>query len=212
MHPVRDLEHLRSATEKRLADLESMTPGSRVLGSKQLDRTCAFVCIELLNCWVNFSRSLYFSSCFHAKDLNGTRIQTSKQLRRFADAQFFAAQRFTQRQLIVGRIDHRTEPNWVSKDTVNILLSEIGASNSVAVASALTFPNRVLIDLATVRNFYAHRNSQTASKVGKLGVNYGMRSGVAATDLCIAYAPGRPQSVVRDWIAELRTISEFCLL
>ncbi len=164
--------------------------------------------IELLNTWASFSRALYFSVCLGARDTSGNKITTNPVLRDYLDAQFHAAQRFARRPLTRGRITHRDEPNWFDKNTLITLMTDIGATNSATVVGALAYPSRVLTDLPSVRNFYGHRGEDTARKAANVARHYGMTSQTHPTNLCLTFVPGRPQSILSDWVTDVTEIIE----
>lgn len=58
----------------------------------------------------------------------------------------------------------------------------------------------------SVRNFFGHRGQDTARKAAGVGRNYGKPGHLHPAELCVAFAPGRPQSIIRDWAADLREI------
>jgi hypothetical protein len=69
----------------------------------------------------------------------------------------------------------------------------------------------VIDDLPTVRNFFAHRNSETALKVGRLSLRYGLKRIGHATDFVQAAQANRPVAIIEDWLAELDSIiSSMC--
>lgn len=211
MHPVRDVGDLYLVARRRIAYVESLLPSTRVPVSREVDRAVAFATIELLNCWAGFSRSLYFSACFGSRDVRGGRILTTLSLRDVLDAQLFAAQRFTRRRLQRGAVTHRDEPNWLQPSTLITLLDDIGATNLGTVTTALAGKSRVLTDLPSVRNFFGHRGQDTARKAAAVGRNYGMPGHLHPAELCVSFAPGRPQSIIRDWAADLREITKLAV-
>lgn len=206
MRAVRDVGDLYTVARRRIIYVESLLPSTRVAVTRDVDRAVAFASIELLNCWAGFSRSLYFSACFGARDASGASISTSVNLRDGLDAQLFAAQRFTRRSLQRGAVTHRDEPNWLQSSTLITLLNDTGASNLATVSTALAGNRRVLTDLPSVRNFFGHRGQDTARKAAGVGRNYGKPAHLHPAELCVSFAPGRPQSIIRDWAADLRDI------
>jgi len=206
MRVVRQTPELYRVARHRLYYLESLLPDQQVGFNRQLDRDVAFATVELLNCWARFSRSMYFSVCSGARDANGVRITTNVGLTDYLDAQLFAASQFTRRPLIRGKVTHREEPNWLDPAILQKLLKQVGASNEATVDAALSLQTRVFRDLPSVRNFFGHRGKDTALKAAAVGRNYGKPGSMHPTDLCLAYAPGRPQSILLDWSADIRTI------
>ena len=197
----------------RLFYLESLLPSSRETMDRELDRAISFVTVELLNTWANFSRSMYFSVCLGTRDTSGGRVTTQTAFTDFHHAQHHAAQLFKPKtQLVPGRISHREEPNWLEPNILQKLLSDIGASNEQVVIGALSVPTRAFKDLPSIRNFYAHRCQNTAEKAANIGRNYGAGASLHPTQLCLSYAPNRPQSILRDWIFDVRSVMQVAVI
>lgn len=208
MRPVRVIRHLYLVARKRNAYLRSLVPQYPVVACKPLDRRVAYVAIELMNCWAGFSRALYLSSCRGALDSRHRRITILQPLQTDEDAIRFASMRFNPRLTQLSKLTHRNEPAWLDPNVLITLLHDVGASNSGDVAAALSFQGRVLRDLPTIRNFYAHRAENTATKSRRLMVTYGLSSTNHPTEFCLAYESGRSQSVLLNWIDELTMIQE----
>lgn len=209
MQTVSEVRDLHLVARKRIDYLESMVPNILVRPSRALDKDISFVVIELLNCWANFSRALYFSSCRGARDGMGNKIVTTLPLGSLDDALDQAVWRFKPSVAgLPGPWTHREEPNWLDPNTLLILLQLVGASNSGDVSAALSFQTRALVDLPSLRNFYAHRTKNTAEKVRRMAITYSLPSIHHPAELCLGYAPGRPQSILADWVSELRLITD----
>jgi len=85
------------------------------------------------------------------------------------------------------------------------ILNAAGCSTAGGTNAAWSVGTTALDDLTKARNFFAHRNDQTAARLRAVGVAHGV-----ATDrvesLLTSRAAGRPQTVVEDWIDELETV------
>jgi hypothetical protein len=66
--------------------------------------------------------------------------------------------------------------------------------------NALALNTSLFVDLPTVRNFYAHRNSDTCRKVLSKARNMGVFGAKHADELMVAYLSGRPVSVFEEWL------------
>jgi hypothetical protein len=60
-----------------------------------------------------------------------------------------------------------------------------------------------------VRNFYAHRNDQTARAAKEIARHYTIAGLDHPTQILSTPAYGRPQVLILDWIDELTIIVEF---
>jgi len=197
---------LYGTARRRIDYIETLLPTKMVGFDRALDRDVAFVTVELLNTWARFSRTLYFSVCRGVRDSAGSRVLTSMDLRDFDAAQRFASQRFRNHPLPAGPLNHRHEPNWLDPNILQTLLNDIGATNSATVNSALSVSTRVFQDLPSIRNFYGHRGADTARKAKNVARNYMTSPSLHPTELCLTFAPGRAQSILRDWVYDLRSI------
>lgn len=206
MHVVDCTPDLYRMAQRRTYYIESLLPKTRVSMDRAIDREVSFAAVELLNTWARFSRTLYFSICRGTKDVGGQKITTTVSLSGFDDAQRHAAQFFKKYPLPPGKLTHREEPNWLEPTVLQKLLADIGASNVGVVDAALSLQTRVFQDLPSVRNFYGHRGQDTARKAANVGRNYQTSPSLHPTQLCLAYAPGRAQSILRDWTFDLRTV------
>lgn len=206
MRVVTHTPQLYWMARRRTYYIESLLPTSQVSKTRDLDREVSFAAVELLNTWARFSRTMYFSVCKGVRDANGTRVATSTPLPSFETAQRHAAQYFKKHQLPPGKLTHRDEPNWHDPKTLQRLLHNIGASNASTIDAALSLQTRVFQDLPSVRNFYGHRGEDTARKATNVGRQYRVGASLHPTDLCLAFAPGRAQSILRDWVFDARTV------
>lgn len=191
-----------------------MLPKGAPTYSREVDRATAFVAIELLNSWVQFSRSLYLSSCRGARDSSGARIRCDKVVYRDDNESLrIASNLFRTSPLALGhRMTQRDELNWL--EPVNLLkaLDHVGASNYGTVGAALSLQSRSLRDLPSVRNFFGHRGHDTARKVlGVHGViqHYSVRAVSHPTEFCLAHELGVPRSVLGTWLEEIAIVQEF---
>lgn len=206
MRAVSYTPRLYEMARRRTAYVESLLPSTRVAVTRQLDREVSFAAVELLNTWARFSRTMYFSVCLGVRDANGTHVTTSKTFANFDDAQRHASQFFKKYPLPPGQLSHRDEPNWLEPKVLQKLLDDIGASNASTVDTALSLQTRVFQGLPSVRNFYGHRGQDTARKASNVGRQYQLGGGLHPTELCLSFAPNRSQSILKDWIFDLRTI------
>ncbi|MFB3978784.1 hypothetical protein [Microbacterium proteolyticum] len=172
----------------------------------QLDREVSFAAVELLNTWARFSRTMYFSVCRGVRGADGLLVKTTVKFADFDSAQRHAAQHFRKKPLHPGQLTHRDEPNWLEPTVLQKLLHDIGSTNAATIDAALSVPTRVFQGLPPVRNFYGHRGQDTARKASNVGRQYQLSGSLHPTELCLSFAPNRPQSILRDWTFDLRTI------
>ena len=105
-----------------------------------------------------------------------------------------------------GKVTRRDEPTWHSRREVLKVGRIVALSNLPQLQTALALPSAVIEDLPTVRNFYAHRNCETAVKVRKLMGGYVMPTQTHPTEFLRRSVLGRPVSVLEEWIEELDNV------
>ncbi len=213
MRPSKYLKRLRRKTSVRhLSKLRTLADGASQLALPESDRVISYVTIACLNTWANFART-YFLSCTLAPwREQGLQIQCNTAIRTFDDAIDAAMKRckplmWKQRQH--GNWTRRDEPVWhVPKNLIDSC-DEIGCSNYTAIQNAFSIQTKVFDHLSTFRNFYAHRNDETAIKTQKIAGEYTIPFPAHPSEILLSHAYGRPQILILDWIDDLDTIVQY---
>jgi hypothetical protein len=200
------LKKLRVAGWKRAILLRSVVEHySPPLRADQL-RAVAYVAIETQNLWASFARAYYLSCALKAKTEAGLKVTiTQAGITAGTDAIAFAL-KLLKPWITATHVMRREEPTW--QDTHNILrlFTAIGASNSIQVQTALSYPTRVFELLPSMRNFFAHRNDETARKAATVATSLGISSRIRPEDMLSFVLPGRPQNVLADWLDDIRAV------
>jgi hypothetical protein len=102
--------------------------------------------------------------------------------------------------------NRREEPTWHERQTLLKLSSILGASNDSQIQAALSYKTWVFADLPVFRNFFAHRNDETAKRARALASHYTVSSQLRPSEILCSVAPGRPQRVLADWLDDLRNV------
>ena len=174
-----------------------------------LDRQTAFVVVEAHSLWSSYCRSFYLSCAFAARDRTGTHV-----LGRHAayateqDALTRAIYAVKPQYQQAGRTGPWTpydEPAWADPLVFGRALSDLAPTNLGTVRSALAARPAALNQLATFRNFYAHRGIVAARKVQRLATSYRLHTSLHPTGLLNSFGYGRPQVVLADLIDDIRT-------
>jgi len=103
---------------------------------------------------------------------------------------------------------HRDEPNWMDPTIVSRALGHLSLSNALGFSGAMSAGSGTYEKLYTCRNFVAHRSRGTALKVRRVARSEGVHRNADPAELPYFPAVGRPQSLICDWVDELRTIIE----
>jgi hypothetical protein len=76
------------------------------------------------------------------------------------------------------------------------------------IQSALAYPTTFFADMPTIRNFFAHRNKESAYKVLRLASSkYALGHIKEPHDFLRALLPQRPTTLMLDWIDDLKLIA-----
>jgi hypothetical protein len=97
-------------------------------------------------------------------------------------------------------------PDFQNKGHLTKCLAYINASISPDVDAAVSFSSRVLNDLPTMRNFFAHKSRDAASSASALGRHYGIVGRRSPDDLLVAVPPGAGDMLVREWLSDIAAI------
>jgi hypothetical protein len=204
-----ELGALRLTACHRLQRLRKITMQLAPPVSAELDRSAAFVVIETLNLWAGFSRSFYLSCAFRGRSSTFGRVSmTVTPFSSPADALRFAIRLLRPTRFASGLTSRRDEPTWHEPATLVKLFIALGASNSTHVQRALSLQTSVFKLLPVVRNFFAHRNEDTARKADGVGRDLSLPRNLRPSEMMSWRLPGRPQSVLADWIDDIQTIVE----
>ena len=207
MRPTRShVAWIAVAAEYRLMRLDQLATG---IGTPLLPadrRTLSFVTIEAANLWAQFSRCLYLSAAFGARDPAGTpAVATPAASEEDAiDLAVYAVrphlrglkQAWTRREL----------PDFQNKGHLTKALQYVGATIFTDVETAVSYKSRVLWDLPTMRNFYAHKSREAALAAARLAPHYGITRRLAPSELLCSVPPMAGDILLREWLADLRAI------
>ena len=103
----------------------------------------------------------------------------------------------------------RDEPPWHVPDTLINSCDEIGCCNYIEIQNAFSIQTKVFDHLRAFRNFYAHRNDETAIKTQKIAQQYTIPLPRHPSEILWSPAYRRPQILILDWIDDLDTIVQF---
>ena len=222
MHTERSLTALERRLEARISRLRFLARGCGVpYGSNYVTETgrmYSYIAIESMNCWTLFARNFIISSALGAATRNNGRVTSS--VNRQSTVQDVVIDAAIVIRPWLGRagrptqINPREEPTWHDPAVLVRLCTSLHLSNLNTVSQALALNATFTRDLPTVRNYFAHKNADTAEKVRRIGRQYGIspyagNSLRKKTPIAVISSPGigRPQSILRDWLDEIETIA-----
>lgn len=202
------LEVLSNKACRRLGKIRShataLAAGARGPAREQI---AAFVVVEAQNLWANFSRSFLLSLLKQPRRRSGVRAF-------IGDAAIATPGQVIHTAAMVAKGPHaaaptsrREEPAWHDPSVLIKTCVRLRVSNLNAVQGALSIQSRVLHDMPSFRNFYAHRNEESAEKAVNLVTRmYAIPPVRHPTDALVSSAPRRNQCVLLDWLDELNVL------
>jgi hypothetical protein len=206
MKPVRDFGELRRRGTRQLYKIRGIAAWSVMSPySREHDRNLAWVTIESLNLWSEFCRA-YFLSCLRSAQLeSGVQVVCKRNTGySFEQAIGSILHSLNRRVPPAGKLTRRDEPTWHEPQSLITGCTNMDTSNLSQVQAALSIGSPVFTHLPTCRNFFAHRNDDTAMKVLTLGQSsYSMFSTHHPSEVLTRPAYGRPQSLILDFIDDL---------
>jgi len=212
MRPTRQLRKLARSALRQLAGFEyrvrSISPTIRPRDEREL----ALTAIDLHNLWALFSRQYFLSCAIETWSSSGTRIfpqavtfPSLKHALAFACDEVRGGRRRIKWRKGVPVIP-REEIVWHRPTNILRLSSAAAFSNLRQIHAAFSIQTRVFDDLRDVRNFFAHRNANTAATVRVVAARYSLPSRIKPAVLLRSVEPGVPFVILRRWIIDIRNV------
>jgi hypothetical protein len=211
MRPSRSFEKLLRMASNRLARLRSRAVEGLTHTGPERDRQFAYVIVEALNLWGNFSRSYAMSCLFRPKRVTKQgRVTIGNATVTTPAAVLLIAAQVRRGPAAAAPTTRRDEPAWHDRDLLIKTCLAMGSSHAADVQGALSGNTTVFDHLPTFRNFYAHRNDESAQKAIRLARNQYLIIGVRhPTGALSAPAYKRTQPLILDWLDDMQVVMEF---
>ncbi|WP_158791518.1 hypothetical protein [Granulicella sp. L60] len=171
----------------------------------------AFVTIETLNAWAQFSKAFYLSCVINAKTESRITISVAPSGMSTNDAIRKAIVRFNRYATpnSAGEWSRRDEPPWHDPNVLLEVCRITNCSQYGQMQAAFSMGQRVFVDLPVFRNFYGHRNRLSAEAAQRIGSLYLLSTALRTSEMLLKSKPAASVSVLLEWIAELKVTSEF---
>jgi hypothetical protein len=207
MRRSRDFRCLERLVVHRIGRLRTKAVAALPMGSHLRDREFAYVVLEIHNLWSNFARTYVLSCIGRPRRAGGGKVSCGNMSICTPADVIWAAAKIARGPLAPPPSERRDEPKWHEVSLLHKTCKEMQCSHLADVQAALSLPARVFHDLPTFRNFYAHRNEETAAKALSLARQNYLIVGHSHPSTALAAVPGtRPQCLLLDWIDELETV------
>lgn len=181
--------------------------------SSKIDALMGSVVIDSFNAWAEFSRAFYFALLERPRTSKGIVVyiaNKSIQTRRDASLAIIRKLRsYVLKRNPNGPWNRIEEPAWADPNTLLDGVLLLQASNVAEVSSALAKP-APFQDLRLVRNFYAHRNPETATRAVRVGAQYSILGKRHPTEILLSFAHGQSQALILDWLDQMRRAAVGC--
>lgn len=198
---------------RRLIMLRMLVDSCTLPVSPAIDQRIAFVTIEALNVWASFAREYYLScAVMRPKREGGSRVTIGVAgIHDEADAIDLAIKNLKGHLTSGPPWSRRDEPAWHETRTLLGLARAVQASNLGQVQAAFSIRTRVFLHLPTARNFFAHRNGDTAGRVATVARANRVNPFLRPSEVLCTVPPRRPQPLLSDWLDDMRrTITLLC--
>lgn len=211
MNPSTELVGLHRVFSYKLRKIQaagiaaSKSPGDQ----KSVNQCMGFATIELLNLWNNFVRAYLFSLPLRPKRRSGLRALLYDQSI-VTPAQLIATLTIALKGVSAAvPTTRRDEPKWYERTILVRSIMALKPSNRDQVLGAISLSNGAIDNLPCFRNYFAHRNDQTAEKATRLAFSKYMISGKRhPADVLVSSAQGRPQELILDFCDEIGAIAD----
>ena len=177
--------------------------------SSERDRRLSYVVIESQNLWANFVRAYLLSCLTSPRWRNGGVITLGNAAVQLPGDVLHLGARAARGPHAAAPTSRREEPRWWETGVFLKTCQDMQCSHFPDVQAALSAQTRALYDMPTFRNFYAHRNDETAERAVRLARRQYLIAGVRHPTAALATpALNRPQALVLDWLDEIGVLME----
>lgn len=215
MRCVSDLEKLRKPVLLRSLRLDRVWAEAMASPKELRDPIIAFAVIELDNLLVGGLRQFTKSSLLGCRTAGGMRVASTSGVRSPSQAAALVlrelnAQRYAELN-DPSEIIERFEQTFREPRDAYRVLERYSASNLGHLQAAMAYNGSVFSEIATVRNFFAHRSAGTYERVRGFSTRLGMVPLDSPESLIASRRRGRPVAIFEDWNADLRNFFNVAL-
>jgi len=171
------------------------------------DREMSYVVLEAQNLWTNFTRSYLISCIYKPRRCAGGRVTHGNAIIQTPGDVTYAANKIAKGPQAPAPTTRRDEPSWHETALFGKTCQELQCSHLASVQAALSLQTRVFYDLPPFRNFYAHRNDESAQRAVQLArTQYLIVGPRHPSDALALPAKNRTQALILDWLDDMRAM------
>lgn len=209
------LAALSAQISSRLERLMAIERDLRGTASPSRNRLAGYIAVDALSAWSSFSRE-YALSCLWLNAVSeacGPIQHSDPDAHRSERDALISIIRLSRGKPgwtpdAARTITPLDEPPWRKAETLLLIAQRLAFSNLQQINLAFSIPGDALKSLPDVRNFYAHKGRDTFEVVKKLArENYSVPTLNCATDLITTILPKRTDTLLNEWLHQLRNIS-----
>lgn len=206
MQACSDLGKLRRAVLARVERIRTIF--HQIASSSGYDKRIftSHVVLELDNLVILALREFTVSSLLNARTAEGGRVRTSRRFNSSEEvgAYILSVINTTKYANLGGptAVARRDEPTVRDPKETERVLSGCLASNMGSLQRALSLNFGLFSEIASFRNFYAHRNADTFRRAMSVARGWGVVHTAHVDDVVLISRTGRPTTIVEDWLAE----------
>ena len=201
---MKTLDKLYRRSSKRIFLLRLLASRMRSSSGAEADRIASYVCINALNVLAEFNRTYFGLALENGVTRSGIVVAT-----RFPKGTTIESALNTLHPpgaTARPRGGRRFEPSWHTMPKFFSILQAAAVSTAAQIGVTMGLPVRVMHDLPTLRNFFAHRNGETAQKSRRLLNRYYSVAVGHPSSMLGNFSSARPTTILEDWMAELEIV------
>lgn len=203
MRPAHRLDHLTTSAYRRAIRLRILADPVRAPLVPEDRQLLTYIVIEAAVLWAEYSKAFFFSSAFNARDSQGGKVTHTQSFRTADDVLAFAVSVARPDVTKTGNFTHRDHPDWQAPGVVRKLLHAMSASTLGSWQLGMGVQTRVTADLPVMRNFFAHKGEDSATRARRLRTHYGVTQQLTPWDLLSAAPSQLGQPILWSWLDDL---------
>jgi hypothetical protein len=207
MRQVRSFAELHGALKHRLVRLEGLAIEAASFDDREKRRAASYIAIELHNCWAMFARSSYVSVMCGTRTLTGGRAGPGVNVVCTSRAQ--AIQQAI--AFVQTRPNSTKEPHWFDSTVYTRLANNFQFANLASVTNAFGYTTNFFTLAPTFRNYFAHKNEETAGKVERIRQHRFPTGPSCPGRLMVEVLQVTSPPLAREWIHDVRVIGTLLL-